>query len=455
MEVEGVTNDMPKTNGREIVLDMLLDIIEGDQYSHKVINQTLKEYQHLEKQERAFISHLSIGTVERYLTLDYVINQYASLPVAKMKPLIRNLLRLSVYQIMYMKQIPSSAVCNEAVKLAKKRKFEKLSGFINGVLRNILRNLEQIKYPDPEVNPEKYLEITYSTPQWLVAELLTQYDFSMVETILEGNMKTKETTIRCNEMLIEPQTLKEELMKEGMKVEDHEYLPYAFKISGYDYLEKYPTFQKGKFAVQDISSMMVCHVADIGKDDFVLDVCAAPGGKALHAAQKAKKVIARDLTQYKKELIDENILRLNFTNVTAQVWDATVLDPDLVEQADIVIADLPCSGLGVIGKKSDIKYKISLDQRNDLVELQRQILSVVQSYVKKGGTLIYSTCTIDQYENTGNRNWFMKHYDFEPVSIEGYLPESLQGTSGKDGYLQLFQGVHASDGFFVSKFIKR
>ncbi|HCM11726.1 MAG TPA: 16S rRNA (cytosine(967)-C(5))-methyltransferase, partial [Lachnospiraceae bacterium] len=165
---------MRQVNSREIVLDMLLEILEEGKFSHTVLNQTLNKYQHLEKQERAFISRLCIGTVKRYLTLDYRINTVASLPVKKMKPLIRNLLRLSAYQILYMNQIPVSAVCNEAVKLAKKRGFAKLSGFVNAVLRSIIRTNAEFTLPDKEEDPAYYLEIAYSVPSWLVKEMLEQ-----------------------------------------------------------------------------------------------------------------------------------------------------------------------------------------------------------------------------------------------------------------------------------------
>ena len=440
-----------KENEREIVLDMLLEILEGDKYSHTVLNHTLKKYQHLEKQERAFITRLCNGTVKQYLTLDYVINHFASLPVQKMKPLIRNLLRLSVYQILYMDQVPESAICNEAVKLAKNRSFTKLSGFVNGILRNIARNKDMVEYPNKEKDPTGYLEITYSVPKWLITQLLEQYDFHTVETMLTASVNEKETTIRCNQTTISPEELKKSLEDEGVTVEDSEYLGYAFKIKNYDYLEKLKTFQQGYFAVQDVSSMLVCQVVDIKENDFVVDVCAAPGGKALQAAEKAKKVSARDLTEYKIRLIEENINRMGCSNIETKIWDATESDPDIMGLADVVIADLPCSGLGILGKKSDIKYKLTQKQQKELVELQRQILNIIKDYVKVGGVLIFSTCTVNREENEENREWFLKNFDFEAESLDHYLPEQLRSESTKNGYLQLLQGVHNTDGFFLAK----
>ncbi len=440
------------TGAREIVLDMLIEVLEEGKYSHTVLNQTLKKYQHLEKLERAFIARIFQGTIKRCLTLDYIINKYASLPTSKMKPFIRNLLRMSVYQLLYMDQVPVSAVCNEAVKLAKKRSFTKLSGFVNAVLRGIARTGKDVSLPDSKKSPADYLMVAHSIPRWLVEELLGQYSYSVIDAMLSASLNEKETTIRCNKSKLTPEELKNRLTQEGITVEDSEYLDYAFKIRDYDYLEKLEAFRDGLFAIQDVSSMLVCEVADIHESDYVIDVCSAPGGKALHAAERAKRVSARDLTEYKTRLIMDNISRLGCTNVDVKVWDATILDQASIEAADVVIADLPCSGLGVLGKKADIKYKLTQNQHKELIELQRIILDKASKYVKKGGVLIFSTCTVHQGENLGNRNWFIDNYEFQAESLDQYLPEKLRSQTTKDGYLQLIQGVQPTDGFFIARF---
>lgn len=441
-------------NAREIALDMLIEILEENKFCHRVLQQTLKKYQYLDKQDRAFISRLLSVTVKRYLTYDYIINQYASIPVDKMKPLIRNLLRMSVCQFMDMDRVPESAVCNEAVKLAKKRGFTKLSGFINGILRNVARNLDQITFPQKEQNPVGYLEVMYSAPQWMVKELINQYSFETAETVLASSFREKETTIRCNKNRISPHELRRLLESEGVTVEGGDYLDYAFKIKNYDYLEGLAAFRMGYFTVQDISSMLVCQIAGIRENDYVIDVCAAPGGKAMHAAETARRVSARDLTRFKVERIQENCSRLGIENVEAIVWDAEKPDASVIGCADVVIADLPCSGLGVLGKKPDIKYKLKESQLKELALLQRQILEISQSYVKDGGVLIYSTCTINRKENEENRDWFLKNFNFIPESLDPYLPDQLKNAESGKGYLQLLQGIHPTDGFFLSKFRK-
>lgn len=439
---------------REIVLDMLLQVIEGEEFSHRVLNRTLRANQNRSKQERAFISRLFAGTVKHYMTLDYIIEQFSSLPVRKMKPLIRNLLRLSVYQLIYMDKIPASAVCNEAVKLAKKRGFSNLSGFVNANLRNVARMGANIKYPDKDRDLKRYLSIRYSTPSWLVEMLLNQYEPNQVEIMLDASLREKEITIRCNRKKTTPDELSKLLCSEGITVTEHPYLKEAFVIKDFDYLEGLEAFRNGLFTIQDISSMLVSEVAGAKEDDFVVDVCAAPGGKTLHIAEKAKWVSARDLTEYKVNLIGENIRRMSINNVETKVWDARVLDQDTIAKADIVIADLPCSGLGVLGKKYDIKYKLTQNQQKELVILQREILDVVSEYVKPGGILIYSTCTVNHEENIKNMEWFLDKHNFTAESLNDYLPKILHSDTTEDGYLQLLQGVHPSDGFFICKMRK-
>lgn len=440
---------------RELVLGILLEVTRDGEYSHVALRNVLNKYQYLDKKERAFITRVTEGTLEHMIELDYIINQFSKVKVNKMKPVIRNLIRSAVYQLKYMDSVPNSAACNEAVKLATKKGFSNLKGFVNGVLRNIERNLETITYPE-ETNEIEYLHVKYSMPKWILEQWLPKYGRETVETMLADFQTEKPTTIRCNLNQMSKEQLIEELKTEGVQVQEHPYLPYALMISGYDYLADLKAFQQGAFYVQDISSMLVSHIAAPKEGDFCLDVCAAPGGKALHMAellQGTGHVEARDLTDYKVNLIQENIMRSGMKNIEAVRWDATVLDEDSVEKADILIADLPCSGLGVLGKKTDLKYKMTEQTQGELVKLQRDILSTVKQYVKPGGTLVYSTCTIHEAENEGNVEWFLKgNPEFQLVSVNS--SEQLQDNVAHEGCLQLLPGVHESDGFFIAKFKK-
>lgn len=312
------------------------------------------------------------------------------------------------------------------------------------------RNLDQIKYPE---NPAEYLSVKYSMPMWILKLWLKSYDFETVETMLMQFQKENPLTVRCRN-LEQVAELKQQLEQEGVHVECHPYLPYALCISGFDYLSGLSSFREGTFSVQDISSMLVCEIAAPKKGAEVIDVCAAPGGKALHMAELLKEsghVEARDLTSYKVSLIQENIARMGLTNITAVCQDATKLDVQSVEKADIVIADLPCSGLGVLGKKTDLKYKATEEGCQELAQLQKEILKVVQEYVKPGGTLLYSTCTINPAENQDNVHWFLKeHPQFELINIQDRLCKELQKDVKEEGCLQLLPGVHKSDGFFIA-----
>jgi 16S rRNA (cytosine967-C5)-methyltransferase len=454
LEEEIVTKSV---NVRELILGILLEVTERDVYSHLIIRNVLDKYQYLDKQERAFITRVSEGTIENIILLDYIINEYSKVKVNKMKPVIRNILRMSVYQLKFMDSVPDSAVCNEAVKLATKKGFHNLKGFVNGVLRNISRNLEQMKYPDEENESQEYLSVMYSMPRWIIEKWLEVYDYEQVKRILEGFLNKNNTTIRCNTSKITPEELKVLLEKQGIKVTASNYLNYAFEISEYNRINMIKEFQEGLFQVQDVSSMLVVEAADIKKEDYVIDVCAAPGGKSIHAADKLKgtgQVEARDLTENKLALIEENIIRTGFHNIIARQFDARVNDESSKDKADVVIADLPCSGLGVIAKKTDIKYKMSLDKQKDLIKLQREILPVVAEYVKPGGVLMYSTCTINKEENIDNVNWFIKNYGFELESMEKQLSQEFKDSTIKEGYLQLLPDGYGTDGFFIARLRK-
>lgn len=442
-----------QVNTRELILGILLEVNKEGQYSHLVIRSTLEKYQYLEKQERAFITRVCEGTLEYKLRLDYILNRFSTVPAEKMKPVIRELLRSSVYQILYMDSVPDSAVCNEAVKLARKKGFYNLTGFVNGVLRKIAREYGSIRFPGKE-EPEEYLSVIYSMPKWLVQRFLEQYGFEKTEKMLEAFLKEKPTTIRIREYLVEKEAVLESLKSQKVTVEKAPYVENAYYVKDYDYLPALDAFRVGSIQVQDVSSMLVGDIAAPKEGDYVIDLCAAPGGKTLCIADKLKgtgRVDARDISRTKTDYIRENAIRQNFLNVVVTEKDATQLDSDSLEKADIVLADVPCSGLGVMGRKTDIKYKLNPAKIQELAGLQREILEQASTYVKPGGTLIYSTCTIGKEENQDNVKWFLEHYPYELESLDPYLCEELRSETTKKGYLQLLPGVHKCDGFFIAR----
>lgn len=424
-------------NTREIVLDTLLEMERNKVYSHQLIKAVLDKYDYLNVQDKRFIKRVTEGCIERKIELDYYLNQFSTVPVNKMKPLIRCLMRMGVYQILFMDNVPDSAACNEAVKLAQKRKFTNLKGFVNGVLRKVVANKEHLPLPSRETQELEYLSVKYSVPPWIVSLWMEDYGKEVTETILEAQLKVHPISVRFRTTLSEEErdAYIQKWEKQGVQVKENSLLPYMYTLENVDGITGLEGFFEGIFTIQDVSSALSVEAAKIKENDFCIDVCAAPGGKTLLAAEKAAKVLARDVSQYKTSLIQENCERMKVSEkVEVQVWDATIKDASLVEKADVVLMDVPCSGLGVLGKKRDIKYNVSLEGMESLYELQKQIVDSSWEYVKKGGTLLYSTCTIHKKENEEMSRWICENYPFVLEEEKQILP-----------------GVTEADGFFYAR----
>lgn len=407
-------------NEREIVLDSLIEILDKNQFSHVVEKAVLDKYDYLDSKQKAFIKRMCEGTIEKLILIDDVINSYSKVKVNKQKPVIRGILRLSVYQILFMDKVPDSAVCNEAVKLSGKRGFKSLSGFVNGVLRNISRDKDKIDTDSDNM------------PEWIKNHLIDSYGEERARTIIEDINKEHPVTIRIrdNSSVTEDDGLTAAegyddvyLLTKGISPAD---------IRGYD---------EGRFTVQDVASIEAVKKAEIKKGDLVLDVCAAPGGKSILAYDLGAKVISRDISDYKVSLIDENIRRCkvntstrNDSYIVTQVHDATIKDESLTDKVDVLIADLPCSGLGVMGRKSDIKYKTRKEDLETLPVLQKQIIDVITGYVKKGGVLMYSTCTMNPAENEEQVKYIIDKYPFKVEYEKQFLP-----------------GIDKTDGFYIAR----
>ena len=447
-----------RINTREMILEILLQIEEEGEHSHIAIRNALSKYQFLPKQERAFVTRVCEGTLEYRILLDYIIDSFSKITVNKMKPPIREILRSAVYQLKFMDSVPDSAVCNEAVKLAQKKGFYNLKPFVNGVLRTIIRQMDELEYPSKETDPVRYLSVRYSMPEYLVTRWLNDFGPEVTEKILADFLEEKPMTVRCRTYLNSPEEIVHSMKEQGVKVEPAAYLPYAYHISGFNHILTLDAFIEGKIQVQDVSSMLVAEIANPKKGDYIIDLCAAPGGKSLHMGDKMEgygTVDARDVSRYKVDLIEENIHRLNSINVQAKVQDATVFDVESECKADIVLADVPCSGYGVIGKKPEIKYRATAQKQEELVILQRTILERAAEYVKSRGVLVFSTCTIAKEENEENMMWFLNNFPFRLESIDEFIPEELRSETTALGYLQLLPGVHRTDGFFIAKFRRK
>lgn len=444
-------------NPRLIILETLLVTDSDGASGYDAIAQVLDKYAYLDRRDRSFIKRILEGCVERRIELDYIIDSRSRIKVSAMKPVIRAIMRMSVYQLKYMDSVPASAVCNEAVKLAVKKGFSGLKGFVNGVLRSIARDIEKIGFPDEDTL--EGMSVRYSCPQWLAGQLADELGKDRASAVLAASLKPADVCIRINLSKTETEAFKKRLTEEGTDYEVSKYLPYALKIKNVDNVTGIPGFEEGLFQVQDTGSMLVTEAAGIVEGDTVFDVCAAPGGKSMHALDKLKgtgHLYSFDVTDRKLELIRENARRMGMeSSMDIILADASVYREEYENMADVLIADLPCSGLGVMGRKNDIKYNITPEREASLVRLQRDILMNVSRYVKPGGTLIFSTCTIHRAENEDNVRWIEENLPFEAVSLDGQLPEELACETSGRGYIQLLPGIHDCDGFFIARFKRK
>lgn len=514
-------------NVRALALETLTEVDRGRKNASEMIQSTLRNYQYLDKKDRAFYTRLCQGTLEYRIQLDYLIDQVSKTPVQKCKPYIRNLLRMSLYQIRYMDRVADQVVCNEAVKLAKKKGFQNLSGFVNGVLRNLIRQQDTLTLPkrpeglgNPSDTPDvslvqrmdgadrqeviRYLSITYSVPEYMIEWFLQWYPVELAEKVLRQSLQESSVSIRVNLEKISVKALTELLEQSGITVTPGIYCRNTLRISDYNYINRIPGYREGYFTVQDESSCLQGYLIPVQeligtcmnsvpsseKELQILDLCAAPGGKVMHAAERFTcaavddtkdstdstpgdpstrcvaddggvcpvRITARDLSEQKIARIQENLDRMGYSGIHTEIYDATEYDPSLEREIDLIIADLPCSGLGVMGRKKDIKYRLTPEQPGELMELQRTILRNAVRYLRPGGYLIYSTCTLNPGENEEQVSWMQEELHMTAVSIRQDLPEQLvqeldgqPGTNLEQGYCTLLPGQQDCDGFFMAK----
>mgnify|MGYP003893504703 CR=1 FL=1 len=441
---------------RETALKILYDVSENSAYSNIAVNKHL-ESRELREIDRAFATELAYGTVKWLIEIDYIIDKFSSVKTKKLSPWIKNILRLGIYQLLHTDKIPVSAACNTSVELAKRYGHQASSKFVNAVLRNISRSSKNIPYPDKS-DIVHYLSIVYSHPKELVDCWLKLFGAEFTESLLESNNQVPDFSVRVNTLKTNRKALIEALEQEGYKAAEGRYLEEAVILDNPSSITKLDAFQRGEFTVQDESSMLSSVVLEPAEGQLAIDVCSAPGGKATHIAQLMKNkgtVLARDIHPHKLKLIESNAARLGIDIIKTELMDAVKLDENLVGKADRVLVDAPCTGLGIIRKKPDIKYSRNLAEQKAIVELQRKILANAAKYVKPGGYLVYSTCTIMPEENLENLKAFLEeNRDYRLVSFKEQLPENLKAETAQEGYIQLYPNINKTDGFFISKLVR-
>lgn len=423
---------------RETAVEILNNIEKNKAFSNIAINESLKRNRGA---DAAFVRQLVYGVLENRIYLDYFISKFLTSPVEKVKKNSLNILRLAVYQILFMDSVPDYAAVNEAVEIAKKTS-KGQAPFINGVLRNILRNKDKVKLPDAKKNPIKRLSVKYSFPRWMVEYFANSYGMDFTGKYLAAANETPPLTIRANTLKTSADELKKKLGEQGFEVQPGKNSANALTVKGGNLLDT-EEFRNGEFSVQDESSMTAVETLAPEPGDHLIDLCAAPGGKTVYAGELMKNegiITACDIYENKLNIVERTAAEHGINNVSCLCLDAVKLNSDFVETADKIICDVPCSGLGVIRRKPEIKYTKTMDDIKQLCKIQYGILRNAAVYLKKGGALLYSTCTLSPLENEGVINHFMKKHGSDRFRV--------------DVMKQLNPFENGTDGFFICRITK-
>lgn len=436
-------------SARKTALELLYDIEYRAVFSSEAI-MNLIERKKLSPEDRRLTVHLVYGVMERRLILDHYLEQLSRTRLNKLDPQILILLRMALYQLIYMDRIPTSAAVNEAVKLAKV-KGNHLGGYVNGVLRNFLRVRQTLTLPDKKISYDHYLSVVYSHPLWMVRQWLKRFGPEFTESLLDANNQIPPLTVRINTLKTSIQEVQKILAEDGIESTVSDKLPEALIIqAGLETLIKsWKAYQLGLIYVQDPSSMMVAEIVCPVPGERILDLCSAPGSKTTHMAQKMNNVgsiTARDVSEAKLDRVRNNAKRLGIEIIHEEIGDGLVYDPCAEGYFDRVLLDAPCSGLGIIRRKPEIRYNRSQEDIINLSLIQKALLENAGAYVRVGGILVYSTCSIESEENEDVVNaYLIKHPEYK-----------LEHTpwSDSDGYVRRYPNLHQTDGFFVAKMIR-
>ena len=442
---------------REVALKTLYKIDKEETYSNLALDEMIKQNKNnLDSRDIGLISEIVYGTVSWKLTIDEIIKKYSSIKMKKISPWILNILRMGIYQIIFLDKIPKSAAVNESVNLAKRYGHKGSSNFVNAILRKV--NKEDIEeFYKIENSIERISKIT-STPEWIVDELLKEKNEKEVEEICKSfNIKPK-TSIRVNRLKITKTELKEKLKERNINCQDGK-LNDFLTIDGLKDIENLDLFKEGYFTVQDESAGMASIVLNPLENEFVLDACSAPGGKTTYLAEimnNKGKIIAWDIYEHRLNLIKQNYKRLGIDIIETNLNDATIYKEEYFEKFDKILLDVLCLGIGVIRRKPDIKWQRQKENINEITKIQMQILETCSKYLKKGGELVYSTCSIFEEENQNIIDVFLnKNPEYEisryenianNVEISRYLVE--------DKYIKIYPN-DTNDGFFICKIYKK
>lgn len=445
---------MQKQNARTAALSALLQVEDNEGYSNIVMDKTLRQAA-LEPRDAALATTIFYGVLERRIALDYVLAQFSHTPLERLSSEVLGALRIAAYQILYLEKIPASAAVNEAVRSVKQTKSQKAAGYVNGVLRSLLRGHGAISMPDPETAPLDALSVETSCPRWLIQLWMDSYGTDCALPLVRSLSQKPPLFLRVNTTKTTPEALTERLIQAGVSAKAVAWLDGVLMVEQSGAVDRLPGFAEGEFHVQDLSSQLCCALLAPQPGQTVADVCAAPGGKAFTLAERMEnqgRLLAFDKYKGKVGLIRQGAQRLGLSIIEAQVRDATRADLEPLE-ADCVLCDAPCSGLGIVRRKPEIRYKNPADLQG-LPALQRTILEQAARSVKPGGRLVYSTCTLNPAENDDVAAWFLReHPEFRAAPLS--LPAGMvRAISEPEHQLTLFPHRHGTDGFFLVAFAR-
>lgn len=436
-------------NTRNLARTTIQRILNTGAYSNLVLSNVLNENE-LSDKDKGLITELVYGVLRRRNSLDMIISSFVR-DIKVMDDDILNILRVAVYQMHYLDRIPDHAVLNEAVEEAKEIS-EKEAKLVNGILRSYQKAEGDIEIKGNKINEFEY---KYSFAPWMIRLLISQYGEKTAFKIMAGLNQIPTVTVRVNSIKADYDEVFDSLTELGYDVEEGYLCPEAISIKGGKNIEKNPLFEEGKITVQDESAMTVAPLLDLQEGEVALDLCSAPGGKTTHIGEllnNTGNVLAFDLHENKLSLVQENVDRLGLTNIKLQQMDASKLNAEFVCSADKILLDVPCSGLGIIRKKPEIKWTKTRKQLTEIVNIQREIMSNAWQYLKPGGVMVYSTCTLNKEENENNIEWFLqKNRDAKSCNI--YLGKGENLVYGENNSLTIMPNEHM-DGFFIAKIQK-
>lgn len=441
------------TGYRASVIETLKKIFKDKSYSNIVINNDIKN---IDVRHQALFRKSVLGVIEHVIFIDWIINGMSSTKTKKMELEVLILLRLAVYQIFFLDNSYENIVVNESVQYIKDKGNLRASKFINAVLRNIIRNKTELLSTMSKLPKDEYLSVKYSYPQELVKKWKEQFGKDKIEEVLIANNVEAPLEVRVNTMKISRDDLMKLFQEKGIIAHPCKYSGKGIVINNPFEIDKTDEYKNGLFSIQSESSMLAGQILNPEENCFLIDLCAAPGGKSLNAAEimnNTGKIISRDIYPGKLSLIEKEKKRLGITNLTVETYDATKLDESLIGKADYCIADVPCTGLGIIRRKPEIKYNKINDEMRNIVDIQYKILENASKYLKPNGEMVYSTCTTNKEENIDNVMKFIKNNkEFVLMDISNHIDEEFL-TSTK-GYIEIFPHINGMDGFFIAK-IKR